>query len=406
MPNINIAPFYQRLLRSSCSCAVFGDSINVDTATTWTSMKVGYIKELKPTRWAGDITSATTTGQTVEVTNYPSPTDIVGLQASFGGSPILDGTGASVGGEADRWPCLYANARFTGNVGAGGTITRWNLTAARRAQFQGGDWGLGATTCRAVYNSGSVGVTTVGFYSLRNVGSFLSTDPQALATGYTSVDIPIAAGAGDTLCEITASGVYDETGKNLYMMGMRHKVDGATGLTLGCFGIGGAGVADLASTTLISAAAATALVVAFEIDTIMLNIGTNDTTWGATQYAFLLSIIDRYRQAVIAAGRTFKCLLISPYPQAVRAYPDVQAYMAQACGTNSDISFYDQAAVCGTYAQLLANGYLAADNVHPSATGAVYLARLLNAALNAGDTVYSSRAGREPGAERLSRVAR
>lgn len=382
MAHINLRAFAQRLLRESCSCAVLGDSINVDTGLSWTSMKMGYIKQLKPTRWVGDITSATTAGQSVEVLSYPTPTDIVGLQASFGGSAILDGSGNPVIGEADRWACLYANARFTGNVGAGGTITKWNYTAARRGQFQGGDWMTGATTCRAVYSRGSFGVPRIGIYSLRGGGSFQTNDPALLAAGYNSVDVPIAAGAGDSYCEVTGSGAGDETGQNLYMMGMRHKVDGATGLTLGCFGIGGAGVGDLNNFTLITQAARNAMVNAFDIDTLMIDIGTNDTTWGATQYGQLLSLIDSYRVPVTAAGRTFKCLLISPYPQSVRSYPDVAAYMAQACGTNSDLSFYDKAGQSGlTYAQILAAGYLAADNVHPSATGADYWGALMNTAL-------------------------
>ena len=209
--------------------------------------------------------------------------------------------GGAVIGEADRWPCLYANARFSANVGAGGTITKWNFTAARRALYQGGDWMTGATTCRAVYNRGSVGVPRIGIYSLRGGGSFQLNDPALLAAGYNSVDVPIAAGAGDSYCEVTGSGAGDEIGQNLYMMGIRHKVDGATGLTLGCFGIGGAGVADLNSTSLISAAAVTAMVVAFEIDTIIINVGTNDTTWGATQYNQLLGIMHGMQGANLPA---------------------------------------------------------------------------------------------------------
>lgn len=387
MGHVNLRAFAQRLLRGSCACAVLGDSINVDTGLTWTSMKVGYIKQLKPTTWAGDITSATTAGQSVEVTNYPTPTDIVGLQASFGGTAILDGDGGAVTGEADRWPCLWANWRFptaSGNVAWGATMSRWNFSAARRALYQGGDWMTGATTCRVLFNRGSVGVSNVGYYSTRGGASFQSNDNAALASGFTNVDIPIAAGAGDTVCEIYGSNAgNDERAQNLYVPAMRHKVDGATGLTLGCFGIGGAGVADLNSTTLITQAARNAMVAAFEIDTYIIAIGTNDTTWGATQYTHLLGIIDKYRTASTAAGKVAKFLLVSPYPQSVRAYPDVQAYMAQACGSASDISFFDLAGLVGTYAQILAAGYLAADNVHPSATGAVYFATLLNSALEA-----------------------
>lgn len=385
MPDINLLSIATRVLTGACGLACLGDSKHVDTGLTWTSMKVGYNAQLRPTTWAGDITSATTTGQTVDVTNYPTPTDIVGLQASFGGTAILDGSGDAVIGEADRWPCLYANGRFPAGVGWGGTIHKWNFTAARRALFQGGDWMTGATTCRAVYNRGSVGISKISGYSLRGGASFQGFDNTALALGYNSIDIPIAAGAGTALCEMTAAGPggndIDETDLNLYMMGMRHKVDGATGLTMGCFGIGGAGVADLNSTSLMTAGAISAVVNAWDIDTVFIDIGTNDTTWGATQYTHLLGIIDRWRTPIVAAGRSFKCLLISPYPQLVRAYPDVAAYMAQACSTSSEISFFDLAARVGTYAQILAAGYLAADEVHPSATGAPYFASLLQTAL-------------------------
>lgn len=387
MGHINLKAFATRLLRGACVCAVLGDSVNVPVGVSWTSMMYGYERQLHPTAWAGVISSAATFGMDVEVTNLPAIFDTVGLGGGFGTVSVKDGDGNTVANESNLWPTYYGNGRFStaaGNIANGATISRWNFTAARRSGFYGGDWGLGATTCRVVFYRGSVGVSSIGFYSLRNGGSFLNTNPQALLSGYNNIDIPIAAGAGDTLCEITGSSAgNNESGQNLYFMGMSHKANGVTGLTMGTLGIGGAAVADLKNTSYISDASITAFCAAFSVDTIMINIGTNDTQpWTVTQYNDLLSVIDRWRTTITNQGRSFKCLLISPYPQAISDYSTVRSYMELACTTNSDISYYDQNGQSGlTYAQILAAGYLAADNVHPSTTGANYWAALLNTTL-------------------------
>ena len=348
-------------------------------------MMFGYERQFTPTAWAGVFSSAASFGQDIEVTNLPALFDTVGCGGGFGAVPILDGDGGAVAGEADRSPTYYGNGRFStaaGDIGWGGTISRWNFSAARRSVFKGGDFLTGAATCRVVLNRGSVGVSNIGFYSSRGGVFRAGSQNVALSAGYNVVDIPIDAGAGDTLCELYGSNAgNDESGQNLYFMGMRHKVDGAVGLTLGTFGIGGATVSDLAGTTIVTDASIADFVAVFEIDTLMINIGTNDGVWTATHYTNLLTLIDRYRTAVTNAGRVFKCLLISPYAQNLSDNRTIASYMLQAAQASSDVSFFDQGAVAGSYAYLIANGYLAADNVHPSVAGANYLARLINQAM-------------------------
>lgn len=395
MPNINLQAFALRLLRGACNCAVLGDSINLDYATGWTTMKYGYERELTPTAWAG-VTSSCGLGGTVDMEGTTGTVDTVGMNGGFGGTAILDGAGGGVSGEADRWPTQYSNYRSAGNIGGGSTITNVQYTATRRAGFAAGDPFTGAGTFRICLNRGTVGIASVGMFTLRGGGSFQAVDPIPLALGYNYADVPVAAGVGDIVAQVVgSSAANDETGQNLYYMNQRFKATGVTGLTLGCLGVGGLAVDGLNNVVYYTDAAITAYVTAFDTDTIIINIGTNDSTWGPIQYAHLLSAISRWRSAIVALGRTFKCLLISPYAQSARSYPDVAAYMAQACGTNSDISFYDQAAVTPNYATM--NATYLVDGVHPNTTGSVYLARLLNnallAALSAGTSGGASGIG-------------
>lgn len=349
-------------------------------------MMYGYERQLKPDRWAGIGSACAGFGQDIEATNLPAAWGVVGCRSGFSTVPILDGDGGSVTGEDDRWPTYYLNSRFptdAGNIFWGGTITRFNFSSARRALFQGGDWLTGAATCRAIINRGSVGATNIGYYSTRGGDSFRSDDNQALSLGYNLVDIPIAAGAGDIVCEFYGSNAgNDERGQNLYFMSYLLKANDVSGLTLATLGVSGAAVADLDSTSVISDAAIAAYISAFSTDTIMINIGTNDfQPWTPAQHAHLLGVINRWRAPITAAGRTFKCLLISPYSQALSNYQTVAADMREIASAYTDVSFFDQNAVAGTYTNL--NAHYLADGTHPNAAGANYLAALLQNALAA-----------------------
>lgn len=389
--HVNLKAFATRLLRGACTCVCVGDSINADGGTA-TPMLYGYIRKFTPTAWAGLIDSC---GANVDVGGtvalVPPQYDVVGAGgpgAGHGGNTLggvtanVDGDGGAIAGERNLWPTVYNNARFTtasGGLANGAPLINCKLAAARRAVFRGGDWFTGTGMCRTVVYRGSVSWASMGTSMFRG-GVYYAPGaiaPIALNAGYNYIDTPCGAGSGDLECYPGAdfSGT-NEAGKTMYCMGFRYKADGVTGLTLGCVGLGGATVADLINTNIVSDAAIAAYVNAFGVDTIILWIGTNDATIDATWYANLLTLIQRWRTAI---GASFKCLLVSPYDVGNSQHDNIAAYATQACQGHSDVSFLDLRALAGTFAFLNAS-YLT-DGVHPNAAGANYLAGLMNTTL-------------------------
>jgi hypothetical protein len=380
---VRLLLFAHRLYLEPCRCVVVGDSINAEAVDT--NMPAGYFQRLRPVHWAGWTNAG-----------YPcgSPASGVSQNPTGGLDPEIKGFGAAFGGEGGPpsggsaegaiWPAHFGDSGlWAANQAPGSTAWRFSFSAYARSLFNGGDWFSGAGVCRTVWYRGAAGLPALGYASVRpypggpESGSVASV---SLPQGYSWQDTPLAPGAGDVATLVRyASPDIDEQNRNEYLLGVRWFIPGASGLEMSFAAVGGSAVQDHINPSRVSSAARTAMVNAFDLDTVIIWLGVNgtvDATWSAN----LQTLIDAWRQPILAAGRNPLFLLVANYefssPGKLR---EIAGYMRAIASANSDVSFYNLGAEAGSSA-VVSHLYLR-DGVHPNADGALYFAGLLDQAL-------------------------
>lgn len=362
-----------RILRSACRAAIIGDSINSDLSSN--QMPTAYHKTLTPTEWSGwggqglDNGSSLTGG----IFNWAATAGIVNRGIYY--------TPSGGAGDIAIWPAHFGDLTFAGDMAVDGTIVVPYTDTTKMAEFSGGDWAAAAITCKfMVYRSSGgavVGIPNVGSYTRRIPSTGIGTDTasNALANGYNLITQTLATAneRADFLLDGANPNIV-ETGKNLYFLGWRFYKN-ETGLQLTPMGVGGAGVADLVNTALISNTAIAKAVELHNLNTIIVWIGQNDGTIDATWAIRVAALIDRWRTAI---GASFRCLLINSHQTNTTNAAKValmSGYLNGIANAADDVALLDLGTLDNGYA--LNNGLLA-DGVHTSAAGAVYFGTLIN----------------------------
>lgn len=370
--------FKQRFLRGACRCAVVGDSINSDVRST--SLPYGWQRVLQPTAWTGWGVSGPTGNPAIS--SYPA----IGGYSNTGFGTTAPGATPS-GGAGDAAVAVGKSMGDTGvlgaDVGSFSTIFRQYMTATDRSHFQGSDWaGVVGLKCRAMLYRGALGVSKWGFAVTRDQSQDQTADFNvSIASGYNQVDLtfPATHVTEDAVWTMTAASPnIDETGLNGYLQGVRWFTT-ETGLEMSFLSaVGGAHVADFTDTARVSDAALAAYVSAFNLNTIIVWVGENDTI-DATWNTKMLALLARWRAAI---GVTFKALVITTYQTSgtnAAKVAAIDAYLLAISQAWTDVSFLSVGGIDAGYA--LANGLLA-DTVHPvQDTGGSYLVGIVNTAI-------------------------
>lgn len=335
-----------------------------------------YLNPLTGTLTGGQVLTGGTSGA-----HTPGGTRVIGPVnplSGFGAVLTAEG-GDPSGGAAENasWPTIYGDSGiFKADIADFTAMYNGQFDASTMAAFGGGAWfgGTGSKCRVGLYSGAACGLSPIGYDGFLNQAPNTQTDVQnsiALVTGSNFVDINLNVGLGlPAKWEVFAAhgSAPNETGKNLYCQGTRWYNSLIQGLEMSFACKGGATVAMHIDTTRVSNQAITDWVNLYETDSIIIWLGQNDTpTYDGTWITNLIALIQRWRAAVQAAGRSFKCLLISPYDTGSATLANIATDMYTVAATYSDVSFLNLYALAGPFATI--DSLYLGDHVHPNADG-------------------------------------
>lgn len=411
-----------RILRGPCRMAMVGDSISEDGLRS--RMFYGLYVTLTPTLMTGVYNSAKMLGGGVG--NVAGYTDGKGTFTNASikgfGATALGGVGGSgsgngwTSGDEAIWPQAFADSgSIAADIGVFTQTFDGAIPVANRSGCAGGDWMTGSTTLQFNLYSTTLGFTTgFGRNIDRPVGNSINFDnpddgdlTHSVATnssGYWTFKCPAGSGSSAVGWGMQAT-AENETNKRLYLLGTRYYVS-ETGLELQACATGSSAVTDHIDLTRNTQAAINAYVRMNNTNTVLIWTGENDGNIDTTWRDNVLTLISMWRTAIQANGGVPLFLLITQYETVssttaadIVAMSNYQRAISQAY---PDVCWYGLGMEAGSFAFLDGAGYLA-DQVHPSNSGALYFAGLINSALLNG-TNGAPGGGAGPFGDRRSRM--
>lgn len=385
-----------RILLGACRIAINGDSISSDGLTS--RMFNGLYKTLTPLVMTGVCNTATMLGGGVG--GAASYTDgkgaYTGAAVKGFGTTALGGIGGTPsGGTGDA---AIAPHHFADSGTIASDLTTFTQTfdgafpAANRSGCAGGDWMTAATTLRVFVYSTTLGLTTgFGRNVDRPIGNSINfANPDATGvnlSGHWTFIITAGSGATSVGWAMQAT-AEDETNKRIYVVGTRYTVS-ELGLELQACATGSSAIADHINAARCTQANLNIWVAERNTNTVYVHFGENEPDLStpaavAAWTADLLTLLGRWRTAILANGGSPLFLLVTQYetvssttPARVLTMANVQRQIAQ---QYADVCWFGLGLVAGSYATINGNGWLA-DGVHPSDSGALAFAAMINSAL-------------------------